>query len=99
MFSMFSISKAPTAIFVVSFRVLVSALNLNMVKAGASNALGPTNIGGKLLISLIYLANRRGLNALFSILLQLRYSMVSMSTLKTLADAWTSPVRQTNDSP
>ena len=69
-----------------------------MVEVGGSSALGPTNIGGKLLISLVYLANRRRLNALFSILLQLRYSMVSMSTLKTLADAWTTPVRQTNDS-
>ena len=42
MFSMVSISKAPTAIFTVSFRVLVSAFNLDMVEVGGSNPPGHT---------------------------------------------------------
>ena len=42
MFSMVSISKAPTAIFTVSFRVLMSAFNLDMVEVGGSNPPGPT---------------------------------------------------------
>ena len=44
MFSMVSISKAPTAIFTVSFRVLMSAFNLDMVEVGGSNPPGPTKL-------------------------------------------------------
>ena len=44
MFSMVSISKTPTTIFTVSFRMLVSAFNLDMVEVGGSNLPGPAKV-------------------------------------------------------